>query len=53
MVWETGDGRWRVAVLPPEVTIVTDESDDGMVVVVVPPDGVRTPETTGDEAIGT
>jgi predicted secreted protein len=51
-VSETGDGRWRVAVLPLGVTTVTEVSETGTVVVVVPPFEVRTLETTGDEAIG-
>jgi hypothetical protein len=42
-----------VAVEPPEVTTVTVVSVIGTEVVVVPPDGVRTWETTGDEATGT
>jgi len=50
-VWVTGDGRWRVAVDPCEVSTWTEVSDDGMVSVVVP-DGVTTCETTGDEANG-
>jgi hypothetical protein len=39
-----------VAVWPAEVTTVTEVSVIGTVVVVVPPDGVRTCETVGDEA---
>jgi hypothetical protein len=38
-----------VAVEPPEVTIGTEVSLNGMVVVVVPPLEVRTCETIGDE----
>jgi hypothetical protein len=38
----TGVGRWRVAVLPPEVTTVTEVSEAETWVVVVPPDGVKT-----------
>jgi hypothetical protein len=44
-----GDGRWRVAVEPPEVTTVTVVSENGTVVVVVPPDEVKTWETVGDD----
>jgi predicted secreted protein len=29
MVWLTGDGRWRVAVEPPEVTTGTELSEAG------------------------
>jgi riboflavin synthase alpha subunit len=47
----TGDGRWRVATDPLEVTTETWESLGGTVVVVVPPAEVRTWETVGDEAI--
>jgi hypothetical protein len=50
MVWLTGDGRWRVATDPDGVTIWTEESESGMEVVVVPPDGVKTLETTADSA---
>jgi hypothetical protein len=39
-----------VAVLPPEVTTVAEESESGMVVVVVPPLEVRTWLTVGLEA---
>jgi hypothetical protein len=38
----TGDGRWIVAVEPPEVTIWTEVSETGTVVVVVPPYEVKT-----------
>jgi hypothetical protein len=51
-VSETGDGTWRVATDPLGVMTGIEVSLDGMVVVVVPPDGVRTWETTGDEATG-
>jgi hypothetical protein len=50
MVWVPGLGRCTVAVLPPEVSMLTEVSVTGIEVVVVPPDGVRTCETTGDEA---
>jgi hypothetical protein len=46
----TGDGRWRVAVDPLEVTTWTEVSLGATVSVVVPPETVRTCETTGDEA---
>jgi hypothetical protein len=49
----TGDGRWRVPVEPPGVTMVTEVSETGTGPVVVPPYGVRMWETTGDEATGT
>jgi hypothetical protein len=49
----TGDGRWRVATDPLGVTIGTEVSVAGTVVVVVPPDGVRTLEMTGEVATGT
>jgi hypothetical protein len=52
MVSETGLGRWRVAVEPDGVTMVRVESLAGTLVVVVPPDGVRTWETVTDEATG-
>jgi hypothetical protein len=41
-VSETGDGTWRVATDPLGVITGIEVSLDGMVVVVVPPDGVRT-----------
>jgi hypothetical protein len=52
MVVGIGLGRWRVPVLPYEVTTVTELSEVGTAVVVVPPDGVRMWETVVDEAIG-
>jgi hypothetical protein len=51
-VSETGDGTWRVATDPLEVTTWIEVSLAGTEVVVVPPAGVRTWETTGDEATG-
>jgi hypothetical protein len=50
IVSEIGLGRWRVAELPPEVSMEIEVTVDGMVVVVVPPDGVMTCDTTGEEA---
>jgi len=50
-VSETGDGTWRVAVEPPEVTTETVVSETGTVVVVVPPYEVKTCETTGEVSI--
>jgi hypothetical protein len=51
-VWETGLGRERVPIWPPEVSTSTVVAETGTVVVVVPPYGVTTWETVGDEAIG-
>jgi hypothetical protein len=48
-----GDGRWRVAVEPPEVTTVTVESDQETDSVVVPPDEVKTWEISGDDGTET
>jgi hypothetical protein len=53
MVSEIGLGTWRVAVVPPEVTTSTEVMLTGRVVVVVPPDGVLTCETTGEVATET
>lgn len=53
MTSETGEGRWRVATEPLEVTTWTVVSDGATVVVVVPPDEVKTWETLGDEATET
>jgi hypothetical protein len=53
MVSVTGLGMWTVAVDPPEVTTVTEESNNGTVSVVVPPLEVKTCETTGEVATGT
>jgi hypothetical protein len=50
MVWETGVGRWRVAVLPPEVRTSTEVSETETYSVAVLPFEVTTWETTGDEA---
>jgi hypothetical protein len=47
MVSVTGLGMWRVADDPPEVLTVTDETEIGRVSVTVPPEAVRTCETTG------
>jgi hypothetical protein len=48
----TGDGRWRVPVLPPGVTIGTVVYEAGTLVVMVPPFEVRTDETVADGATG-
>jgi hypothetical protein len=51
-VSETGDGMWRVAEPPDGVWTVTEDWLIETVSVVVPPAGVRTWETVGDETIG-
>jgi hypothetical protein len=53
MTSETGEGRWRVATEPLEVTTWTVVSDGATVVVVVPPDEVKTWLTVGELSIGT